>query len=135
MQIAQGYLIPRQVKENGLRQGEVVFSPTALHEIIQGYTREAGVRSLERQMGKMCRKIAAKVAAGDGEETIEVDTAEVVQYLGKREIHSDEIIERVEAPGVAVALAVTSSAATLCLSRRPVHRGRKALCSPVSLGM
>ena len=55
VKIAQGYLIPRQIKENGLRAGEVEFTEAALREIIQGYTREAGVRSLERHIGKICR--------------------------------------------------------------------------------
>ncbi|MEX1020375.1 MAG: endopeptidase La [Litorilinea sp.] len=62
VRIAQGYLIPRQIKENGLRPEEVEFTEDALGEIIQGYTREAGVRGLERQIGKACRKIAAEVA-------------------------------------------------------------------------
>ncbi len=61
--IAKGYLVPRQIKENGLRPSEVKLVDDALREIIQGYTREAGVRNLERQIGKVCRKIAGKVAA------------------------------------------------------------------------
>jgi ATP-dependent Lon protease len=60
--IAKGYLIPRQIKENGLRKSEVAFTDEGLREIIQGYTTEAGVRNLERQIGKICRKIAASVA-------------------------------------------------------------------------
>ncbi len=63
--IVKGYLIPRQIKENGLRKSEVAFTDEGLREIIQGYTTEAGVRNLERQIGKICRKIAAGVAAGE----------------------------------------------------------------------
>src|SRR5690606_11457046 len=64
VRIVQGYLIPRQIKENGLKPDEIEFTEAALREIVQGYTREAGVRNLEREIGKICRKVAAKVAAG-----------------------------------------------------------------------
>lgn len=126
VKIAQGYLIPRQIKENGLRSEEVTFRPSALAEIIQGYTREAGVRNLERQIGKVCRKIAAKVAAGAIVEPIVLEAVDVVAYLGKREIHSDEIIERVEAPGVSVALAWTATGGDIMFieaTRVPGNKG------------
>ena len=106
--IAKGYLIPRQIKENGLRSHEITFTEDALAEIIQGYTREAGVRNMEREIGKICRKVAAKVAADEAPETTVLDRSNVVDYLGKRTVHSEEIIERVEAPGVAVGLAWTA---------------------------
>jgi ATP-dependent Lon protease len=107
VQIAQGYLIPRQIKENGLRSGEVSFTDGAVREIIQGYTREAGVRSLERNMGKICRKIAAKVAAG---ETVDahLDTGSVVAFLGKHTVHAEDVTERTQIPGVAIGLAWTA---------------------------
>ena len=107
--IAQGYLIPRQIKENGLKPREVTISDGALREIIQGYTREAGVRSMERQIGKICRKVAARVAAGTSQETTFVDGDNVSDFLGRRKIHSDEITERTELPGVAIGLAWTAT--------------------------
>jgi ATP-dependent Lon protease len=62
VKIAQQYLVFRQIKENGLREGEIVFTEEALHKIVHDYTREAGVRNLEREIGKICRKVAATVA-------------------------------------------------------------------------
>ena len=63
VKIAQQYLVARQIKENGLREGEIVFDDAALHKIVHDYTREAGVRNLEREIGKICRKVAATIAA------------------------------------------------------------------------
>src|SRR5690606_36532703 len=103
----QNYQIPRQIKENGLKPDEIEFTEAALREIVQGYTREAGVRNLEREIGKICRKVAAKVAAGqlDGKVVIDVDS--VPTYLGRRKFHHEEIVERTEQPGVAIGLAWT----------------------------
>jgi ATP-dependent Lon protease len=134
VKIAQGYLIPRQVKENGLRADEVHFSDEALREIIQGYTREAGVRNLERQIGKICRKIAAKVAAGAIKEPLIIKANDVVQFLGKREIHSDEIVERVEAPGVAVALAWTATGGDIMFIEATRLPGQKGFTLTGQLG-
>ena len=108
VQIAQGYLIPRQIKENGLRDQEVEFTEAALREIVQGYTREAGVRGMERQIGKACRKLASQVAAGEAPETTVIDADNIVAFLGRRTVHREEIVERTEAPGVAVGLAWTA---------------------------
>ncbi len=108
VKIAQGYLIPRQIKENGLRDQEVEFTEAALREIVQGYTREAGVRGMERQIGKACRKLASQVAAGEAPETTVIDADNIVAFLGRRTVHREEIVERTEAPGVAVGLAWTA---------------------------
>ncbi len=64
VKIAQEHLVKRQLAANGLREGEVVFTEEALRKIVQDYTREAGVRNLERQIGAICRKSVAKIAAG-----------------------------------------------------------------------
>lgn len=134
VQIAQGYLIPRQIRENGLRPDEVEFRDGSLREIIQGYTREAGVRSLERQIGKICRKIAAKVAVGSITARVSIGAADVVQHLGKREIHSDEIVERVEAPGVAVALAWTATGGDIMFIEATRVAGQKGFLLTGQLG-
>ena len=63
VKIAQQYLVGRQIRENGLREGEIVFDGASLHKIVHDYTREAGVRNMEREIGKICRKVAAEVAA------------------------------------------------------------------------
>jgi ATP-dependent Lon protease len=64
MAIARGYLIPRQVRENSLREDEISFTDDALKMIIRQYTREAGVRNLERKIGAVCRKVGTKIAEG-----------------------------------------------------------------------
>jgi ATP-dependent Lon protease len=107
--IAKGYLVPRQIKENGLRPSEVKFTDDALREIIQGYTREAGVRNLERQIGRVCRKIAAGIAAGEIKRGRTVKAKDVATYLGKRRYFDEEIDERLENPGVAIGLVWTEA--------------------------
>jgi ATP-dependent Lon protease len=105
--IAKGYLVPRQVKENGLRTGEITFEEAALRRIVREYTREAGVRSLERQVGTICRKVATKVAEkGDGLGPAVITAESVPQYLGRPKFLED-VAERVETPGVATGLAWT----------------------------
>ncbi len=105
--IAQGYLVPRQLAENGLRKDEVKFSEAGLLRIIRAYTREAGVRNLEREIGSVCRKIVTKIAEGIVE-TIDVTPEKVSEYLGRQKFFSDEeIIRRTAIPGVATGLAWT----------------------------
>jgi ATP-dependent Lon protease len=103
--IARDHLLTRQVRQNGLREGEVTLTEAALHEIVDGYTREAGVRSLERQLGKLLRKAATKVAAGAAT-PISIDIDQVTELLGRRRFH-DDTAGRVASPGVATGLAVT----------------------------
>ncbi len=105
IKIAQGYLIPRQIKENGLRFGEVSFTEAALSKIIGDYTREAGVRNLEREIGRVCRKLATKIAEG-AESQVAIDDKDIVLYLGKPRFYA-EIAERTQMPGVATGLAWT----------------------------
>ncbi len=107
VRIAQGYLVPRQIKENGLRSGEISFTDDALHRLVREYTREAGVRNLEREIGAVCRKVATNVAEkGPGSSSVVVDAAEVPRYVGRPKFMS-EVAERVERPGVATGLAWT----------------------------
>lgn len=106
LRIADQYLVPRQTRTNGLRPGEVTFQEDALRKIIQDYTREAGVRNLERQIGSVCRKAAVKIAAGEVEK-VEVGPEVVRQFL-KREKFECEACEIIEIPGIATGLAVTS---------------------------
>jgi ATP-dependent Lon protease len=105
--IAQGYLIPRQVRENGLRLDEVDFSLPALQKIIRAYTREAGVRNLEREIGSVCRKVVTKVAEG-GETKVEITPEKVQEFLGRPHFFdNEEILQRTRIPGVATGLAWT----------------------------
>ncbi|MCX7040474.1 MAG: endopeptidase La, partial [Spirochaetes bacterium] len=109
VKIAQEHLVKRQIAANGLREGEVVFSEEALQKIVQDYTREAGVRNLERQIGTICRKSVAKIAAdenGDGAAAITI-TPDVVRELLKKEKFESETSEPILIPGIATGLAVT----------------------------
>lgn len=106
IRIAQGFLIPRQLKVNGLRKDEIVFTEEVLSKIIQDYTREAGVRNLERQIGAICRKVAAKIASG--ESTHIGITPEIVREYLKKEIFESESSEAIEVPGIATGLAMTN---------------------------
>lgn len=105
--IAQQYLVPRQLRENGLRADEVVFSANALRLIIRDYTREAGVRNLEREVARICRKVVTQVAEHKAEIS-EIDEAQVREYLGKQKyFYMTEIEERTNLPGVATGLVWT----------------------------
>jgi ATP-dependent Lon protease len=95
----------RKRKSASLRREEIEFGEDALRRIIRDYTREAGVRNLERQIGSVCRKVITKVAEGQAE-TIVVTEDDVPEYLGKPRFFS-EIAERTEIPGVATGLVVT----------------------------
>jgi ATP-dependent Lon protease len=103
--IATHYLIPRQITENGLSNGQISFNPDAIREIIQGYTREAGVRQLEREIGTVCRGVATRVAEGL-KESIAIDRDSVRAYLGPPKFFN-EIALRTSLPGVATGLAWT----------------------------
>jgi ATP-dependent Lon protease len=103
--IARDHLFRRQLARNGLREDEVDVTDAALGEIVDGYTREAGVRNLERELGKVLRKVATEVAKG-GETPILVGIDDVPTYLGRRRFF-DEAADRTVVPGVATGLAVT----------------------------
>jgi ATP-dependent Lon protease len=105
--IAVKYLIPRQTKENGITPEQVEFPLESVHLIARHYTREAGVRKLEQQIGTVCRKVARKIAEGKNEKV--VITPEIVhEFLGGIKVRVDtEIASRTKRPGVAVGLAWT----------------------------
>ena len=105
--IAAQYLVPRQRRENGLRTDELTFADEALLQVIRDYTREAGVRNLEREIGKAARKVVTLIAEGKAEK-VTVNLDEVKELLGKtRYGHRSEMQDRTEIPGVATGLAWT----------------------------
>ena len=105
--IAQQYLVPRQIRENGLRPEEIEFTPDALLEIIRDYTREAGVRTLEREIGRAARKVVTRIAEGKTDK-VTIDKDSVRELLSKpRYGYRTEIEERTDMPGVATGLAWT----------------------------
>jgi ATP-dependent Lon protease len=103
--IAKNYLIPRQIGENGLDPSAVSFTDEAIREIIRSYTREAGVRQLERELGTVCRGVATRVAEGFKEKTV-IDKESIREYLGPQKFFN-EIALRTSLPGVATGLAWT----------------------------
>jgi len=108
VKIAHGYLIPRQLRENGLRTDEIEFTDEALQCMIRDYTREAGLRNLEREIGSVCRKVATRIAAGEttGKTVITPELAS--EMLGKPR-YFFEAAERTMIPGVATGLSWTMS--------------------------
>jgi ATP-dependent Lon protease len=104
--IARDHLLPRQIELAGLRPDEMTVAPDAIGDIIAGYTREAGVRNLERELGKLARKVATAVARGSLTPPVSVDRADVRGYIGKPRF-DDEVAARTAVPGVATGLAVT----------------------------
>lgn len=106
--IAQHYLIPRQIRENGLRKSEINFIETSLAKIIRSYSREAGVRNLEREIGSICRKVVTGIAEKKVKK-VKITPKKVEEYLGKpKYFYTEEIAERTSIPGVATALSWTS---------------------------
>jgi ATP-dependent Lon protease len=108
LEIAKRYLVPRQIERNGLTKSRIAFSDAALRVIISEYTREAGVRNLEREIGSVCRKVARMVAEGTAPKRLNVSADRVRELLGKARFRPDaEIKRRVREPGVATGLAWT----------------------------
>ncbi len=107
LQIALNYLIPRQQRENLLRDGELEITREAVQLIIRDYTREAGVRGLEREIGKIARKTATRLAEGLTEQT-RIDQGDLAGILGHTKFgYREEITDRTDRPGVATGLSVT----------------------------
>ena len=104
--IAKHHLVARQRERNGLREDEVTFTDDALRVIVADYTREAGVRNLERELGKALRKVATKIAAGDVTPPVAIDEEAVREHLGRQRFFF-EAADRTAVPGVATGLAVT----------------------------
>jgi ATP-dependent Lon protease len=106
LKIAVEHLIAKQVKNHGLTSEQAIFTDDAIRTVIRSYTREAGVRNLEREIGALCRKIARRRAEGS-EEAITVTPDEVARMLGAPRFLDEEIEERTKSPGVAIGLAWT----------------------------
>ena len=104
--IAEHHLLPRQLERNGLTAEEVSITRPAMVAVVDEHTREAGVRHLERALGKVLRKVATRLASGDAAAPVVVDVGDVASYLGRRRFFF-EAAERTAVPGVATGLAVT----------------------------
>jgi len=130
--IARGYLIPRQLRENGLLAEELSFTEDALRKIIRDYTREAGVRNLEREIGRVCRKIVTRIAEGDTE-PVEV-TKDKVEHFLKKPRYFPETATRTQVPGVATGLGVTVGGGDLMFFEATKMPGKKEFLVTGQLG-
>ena len=133
VKIANKYLVPRQRKENGLKPNEIKFSTTAIRKIIAGYTREAGLRNLEREIATICRGVATKVAEGSVKKAVTIDIADIAEYLGPVKFTS-EAKARLSTPGVAMGLAWTPVGGDLLFIEATAMKGKKGLMLTGQLG-
>jgi ATP-dependent Lon protease len=133
--IARFHLLARQVERNGLRPDEVEITDAALRGIVGDYTREAGVRNLEREIGKTLRKAATKIASGDVTPPLTVDEGDVREYLGRPKFFF-EAAERTAVPGVATGLAVTGTGGDVLFieATRMEGKGQEGLTLTGQLG-
>jgi ATP-dependent Lon protease len=106
--IARDHLLRRQEERNGLRPEEVEITGAALRTVVGDYTREAGVRNLERELGKLLRKVATRLASGEATAPVAIDEPEVREHLGRQKFFF-EAADRTSVPGVATGLAVTGT--------------------------
>jgi len=134
VQIAKGYLIPRQLRENGLRKKEVSFGVAAIRKIIRSYTREAGVRNLEREIGSVCRKIVTRIAEGKVKK-VSVTPELVTEFLGRpRFYRMAEISTRTSIPGVVTGLSWTPTGGDVLFIEATRMPGKKGFQLSGSLG-
>ena len=132
LQIARRYLVPRQVEQHGLKPEQFSITDEALREIIDGYTRESGVRQLERTIASVVRGVAKKIAMGEIE-SAHVDVGDLKEYLGARKYFS-EVAERTEEPGVATGLAWTPVGGDILFIEASAARGNGRLILTGQLG-
>jgi ATP-dependent Lon protease len=130
--IAKRYLVPKQIEAHGLKRNQISISDNSLRLVIREYTREAGVRGLERRIADLCRKAARKVAEGfDGK--IRVDERRVRAWLGPRRF-SGEVRKRTAAPGVATGLAYTAAGGDVLFVEAQAYPGKGKLTITGQLG-
>jgi ATP-dependent Lon protease len=131
--IALDHLLGRQLERNGLDANEVSLTDDAIKAVVADYTREAGVRQLERELGKVLRKVATKLAAGDAHAPVTVDGSDVRSYLGRPKFFL-EAPERTSVPGVATGLAVTGSGGDVLFVEATAMPGESGLAVTGQLG-
>jgi ATP-dependent Lon protease len=131
--IARGYLLPRQLKRNGLEADEIEVGDEILRAVISEYTREAGVRQLERELGKLLRGAATRIASGEAEGGIVIDTEALREALGRQRFFQ-ESVERTAIPGVSTGLAVTGTGGDVLFIEATAMEGDKGLVLTGQLG-
>jgi ATP-dependent Lon protease len=130
--IAKRYLVPKQIREHGLRKSQLKLSDTVLRTVIREYTREAGVRNLERRIADLCRKAATQVAKGRAEKP-RVDDARLRDWLGARRF-SGEVRKRTSVAGVATGLAYTAAGGDVLFIEAAAYPGKGRLTVTGQLG-
>ena len=131
--IAQEHLVDKQVINHGLTSEKITFEEAALREVIRGYTREAGVRNLEREIAALCRKVARRWAEGD-EVPVSITPKVVVEMLGAPRFHDEEVSNRTKDPGVAVGLAWTPAGGEVLFVEAALMSGKGELTLTGQLG-
>ncbi len=131
--IAREHLVGRQIENHGLSSEHIRFEESALQTVIRGYTREAGVRNLEREIGALCRKVARRRAEGH-EAPVVVTPDTVTEMLGAPTFHDEEVAERTKAPGVAVGLAWTPAGGEVLFIEATLMPGGGSLTLTGQLG-
>jgi ATP-dependent Lon protease len=134
LEIAKRHLFARQLERNGLDASEVTISDAAIRKVVADYTREAGVRNLERELGKLLRKIATRLDSGKLTPPVAVDEAMVREALGKPRFQFEEVLERLAVPGVATGLAVTGAGGDVLFVEATNMEGDKGLTLTGQLG-
>lgn len=132
LNIAKGYLVPRQVSESGLKAEEIKFEEDAIRQIARDYTREAGVRNLEREIGSVCRKVATHIAEGKPVPIV-ITKEKVAELLGKPKFYG-EVAERMTIPGVATGLVWTPVGGDIVFIEATKMPGAKGFIATGQLG-
>jgi ATP-dependent Lon protease len=132
LEIARRYLVPRQIGENALAEDLLEITDGALSEVITHYTREAGVRNLEREIGRLCRKVARKIAAGEVE-TLRLRREDVRELLGRPKIHPEKAA-REDQIGVATGMFYTPAGGDIMFVEVTTMRGKGELVLTGQLG-
>ncbi len=131
--IAARFLCPKQIREKGLSPGKIVFSDEAIAKIIQEYTREAGIRNLERRIATICRKIARQSLDGQMPDTVTISPEAIERYLGRSKYHF-EVIEEQDRVGVTTGLVRTETGGDIIFVEAATMKGDKELIITGSLG-
>ncbi len=132
LHIARNFLVPKQIEEHGLKEKQIKFTDEAIHFLISGYTREAGVRSLERKIADVSRGVAMEVAAGEKKQ-FTIDREAVVKYLGNQKFFL-EVSERINKPGIATGLAWTPVGGDILFIEATKMKGKGSLILTGQLG-
>ncbi|MDX1577562.1 MAG: endopeptidase La [Gemmatimonadota bacterium] len=132
LEIAKRFLLPRQTRQNGLVPEQLEVTDDAIRKIVSSYTREAGVRNLERELGAVCRKSARKVASGDAE-VVTVDEDDLRELLGQPKVHPEKKMEE-DTVGVATGMFYTPAGGDIMLVETSVMKGKEGLVLTGQLG-